>query len=79
MITRRHILRGSAATLLAPLVLTSAGAQEPARATVLFDAFGEPSNLKRVGVIQSSLSTAAGVSCSTPEERARGSPTTFLR
>jgi 7,8-dihydropterin-6-yl-methyl-4-(beta-D-ribofuranosyl)aminobenzene 5'-phosphate synthase len=47
MITRRHLMRGSGATLLAPLVLTGAGAQEPARATVLFDAFGEPSNLKR--------------------------------
>jgi 7,8-dihydropterin-6-yl-methyl-4-(beta-D-ribofuranosyl)aminobenzene 5'-phosphate synthase len=47
MITRRHLLRGSAATLLAPLVLTGAGAQEPARVTVLYDAFGEPSNLKR--------------------------------
>jgi len=47
MITRRHLLRGSGATLLAPLLLTRAGAQEPARATVLFDAFGEPSSLKR--------------------------------
>ena len=47
MITRRRLLHGSAATLLAPLVLTGAGAQEPARATVLFDAFGKPSNLKR--------------------------------
>jgi 7,8-dihydropterin-6-yl-methyl-4-(beta-D-ribofuranosyl)aminobenzene 5'-phosphate synthase len=47
MITRRHLLRGSAATLIAPLVFTGAGAQQPARATVLFDAFGEPSNLKR--------------------------------
>jgi 7,8-dihydropterin-6-yl-methyl-4-(beta-D-ribofuranosyl)aminobenzene 5'-phosphate synthase len=47
MITRRHLLHGSAATLLGPLVLTRAGAQEPARATVLFDAFGEPSTLKR--------------------------------
>jgi 7,8-dihydropterin-6-yl-methyl-4-(beta-D-ribofuranosyl)aminobenzene 5'-phosphate synthase len=47
MITRRQLLHGSAATLLAPLVLPSASAQEPARATVLFDAFGNPSNLKR--------------------------------
>ena len=47
MITRRQLLHGSAATLLAPLVLTGASAQEPARATVLFDAFGNPSNLKR--------------------------------
>src|SRR5215471_19863280 len=47
MITRRRLLHGSDATLLAPLVLTGAGAQEPARATVLFDAFGNPSNLAR--------------------------------
>ena len=47
MITRRHLVRGSAAALFAPLVFTGAGAQEPARATVLFDAFGKPSNLKR--------------------------------
>ena len=47
MITRRHLLRGSAATLIVPLVCMGASAQEPARATILFDAFGEPSNLKR--------------------------------
>jgi hypothetical protein len=40
-------LRGSAATLIVPLVCMGASAQEPARATILFDAFGEPSNLKR--------------------------------
>jgi hypothetical protein len=47
MITRRHLLRGSAATLIVPLVCMGASAQEPAHATILFDAFGAPSNLKR--------------------------------
>ena len=47
MVTRRNLLAGSVATLLAPFVLRSACAQEHARATVLFDAFGKPSNLTR--------------------------------
>ena len=51
MMTRRHLLAGSAASLavpFAPLSLRAAGAAEQAsRATVLFDAFGEPSGLKR--------------------------------
>jgi 7,8-dihydropterin-6-yl-methyl-4-(beta-D-ribofuranosyl)aminobenzene 5'-phosphate synthase len=51
MMTRRRLLVGSAASLaapLAPLSLRAAGAAEQAsRATVLFDAFGAPSGLKR--------------------------------
>jgi 7,8-dihydropterin-6-yl-methyl-4-(beta-D-ribofuranosyl)aminobenzene 5'-phosphate synthase len=48
MITRRHLLAGSAATLLAPFPAGAAYAQtSPARITVLYDAFGKPSNLKR--------------------------------
>lgn len=48
MLTRRHVLAGSAATLAAPLLLQSTYAQaQPARLTVLFDAFGKPSSLKR--------------------------------
>jgi 7,8-dihydropterin-6-yl-methyl-4-(beta-D-ribofuranosyl)aminobenzene 5'-phosphate synthase len=48
MITRRHWLAGSAATLLAPFAVGAACAQAPAaRLTVLFDAFGKPSSLKR--------------------------------
>ena len=45
--TRRELLAGSAATLLAPFIVRSASAQGPSRATVLFDAFGKPSNLAR--------------------------------
>jgi 7,8-dihydropterin-6-yl-methyl-4-(beta-D-ribofuranosyl)aminobenzene 5'-phosphate synthase len=48
MITRRHILSGSAAAILAPLVGGTAKSQEPAaKVTILFDAFGKPSDLKR--------------------------------
>ena len=51
MMTRRHLLAGSAASLavpFAPLSLRAAGAAEQAsRATLLFDAFGAPSGLKR--------------------------------
>src|ERR1044072_1537458 len=47
MITRRQLLSGSAAAMLVPLMRTSAFTEEPARATILFDAFGAPSNLKR--------------------------------
>jgi 7,8-dihydropterin-6-yl-methyl-4-(beta-D-ribofuranosyl)aminobenzene 5'-phosphate synthase len=47
MLTRRKLLAGSSATLLAPFVIPKARAQEQARATVLFDAFGKPSNLRR--------------------------------
>jgi 7,8-dihydropterin-6-yl-methyl-4-(beta-D-ribofuranosyl)aminobenzene 5'-phosphate synthase len=51
MMTRRDLLVGSAASLaapFAPLSLRPAGAADQAsRATVLFDAFGAPSGLKR--------------------------------
>src|SRR5215469_11518429 len=48
MITRRHILSGSAAAILMPLVGGTAMSQEPAaKVTILFDAFGKPSDLKR--------------------------------
>ena len=48
MITRRHMLAGSAATLAAPAILGTAFAQgAAARITILVDAFGEASNLKR--------------------------------
>jgi 7,8-dihydropterin-6-yl-methyl-4-(beta-D-ribofuranosyl)aminobenzene 5'-phosphate synthase len=48
MITRRNILSGSAAAIFAPLVGGMAISQEPAaKVTVLFDAFGKPSDLKR--------------------------------
>jgi 7,8-dihydropterin-6-yl-methyl-4-(beta-D-ribofuranosyl)aminobenzene 5'-phosphate synthase len=47
MVTRRNLLAASAATLVAPFVIRRACAQEPTRATVLFDAFGKPSNLAR--------------------------------
>ena len=48
MITRRHLLAGSAATLVAPFAVRTAMAQtQAARVTILFDAFGRPSDLKR--------------------------------
>lgn len=48
MITRRRFLAASSASLLAPCVVAPACAQgSPARVTVLFDAFGKPSALKR--------------------------------
>jgi len=47
MVTRRNLLAGSAATLLVPFVIRNASAQASTRATVLFDAFGKPSNLGR--------------------------------
>jgi 7,8-dihydropterin-6-yl-methyl-4-(beta-D-ribofuranosyl)aminobenzene 5'-phosphate synthase len=48
MITRRHLLAGSAATILAPPSIgTVYGAESPARITTVFDAFGKPSDLKR--------------------------------
>ncbi len=48
MLSRRHVLAGSGATLAGPLVLgTSLDQAQPARLTVLFDAFGKPSSLKR--------------------------------
>lgn len=48
MLSRRHVLAGSGATLAGPLVLgTSLAQAQPARLTVLFDAFGKPSSLKR--------------------------------
>jgi 7,8-dihydropterin-6-yl-methyl-4-(beta-D-ribofuranosyl)aminobenzene 5'-phosphate synthase len=48
MITRRHLLAASAATLVAPLTVRTASAQtQAARVTILFDAFGRPSDLRR--------------------------------
>jgi hypothetical protein len=49
MVTRRHLLLGSAAaSLFSAFAVTSSSAQTPAaRVTILFDAFGKPSNLKR--------------------------------
>src|SRR5438552_3533990 len=48
MMTRRRLLAGSAATVVGPLASRIALAEESSgRATVLFDAFGKPSNLKR--------------------------------
>src|SRR3954447_25767568 len=48
MITRRHLLSGSATALLTPPLLNSVfAAGETAQATVLFDAFGKVSDLKR--------------------------------
>jgi 7,8-dihydropterin-6-yl-methyl-4-(beta-D-ribofuranosyl)aminobenzene 5'-phosphate synthase len=48
MMTRRRLLAGSTAAVVGPLVSRIALAEESAgRATVLFDAFGKPSNLKR--------------------------------
>ncbi len=45
--TRRQLLSGAAATLLAPPSVGTAAAQQPARVTILFDAFGKPSDLQR--------------------------------
>jgi 7,8-dihydropterin-6-yl-methyl-4-(beta-D-ribofuranosyl)aminobenzene 5'-phosphate synthase len=48
MISRRHVLAGSAATLFAASAIEGAAAQTPAsRVTILFDAFGRPSELRR--------------------------------
>src|SRR5215218_2124191 len=48
MITRRHVLAGAAVASVAPLLISTAWAQAPAdRITILFDAFGKPSDLKR--------------------------------
>src|SRR5262249_46749976 len=48
MITRRHVLLGSAATAFAPLMGRAAlGQAASSRVTILFDAFGKPSDLKR--------------------------------
>lgn len=47
MISRRYLLTGSAAALAAPALITRATAQSPARATIICDAFGKPSDLKR--------------------------------
>ena len=47
MITRRQVIAGSAATL-ATMAISAASAQtQPARVTILFDAFGRPSDLRR--------------------------------
>jgi 7,8-dihydropterin-6-yl-methyl-4-(beta-D-ribofuranosyl)aminobenzene 5'-phosphate synthase len=48
MMTRRHLLAGSSAALAARFVMSPAHAQgAPAQITILFDAFGKPSALKR--------------------------------
>src|SRR5215813_11678614 len=48
MITRRQWLLGSSGALLMPFATNLISAQEsPARVTILFDAFGKPSALKR--------------------------------
>lgn len=48
MITRRHVLAGSTVALVAPFGVRTALAQtQTAGVTILFDAFGKPSNLKR--------------------------------
>src|SRR5688572_23467793 len=49
MITRRHLLAGSTAAIIAPFTACAASAQTaaPARVTILFDAFGRPSDLRR--------------------------------
>jgi len=48
MITRRRVLAGSGAMLLAPMISSVGYAEDaPAKLTVLFDAFGKPSDLKR--------------------------------
>jgi 7,8-dihydropterin-6-yl-methyl-4-(beta-D-ribofuranosyl)aminobenzene 5'-phosphate synthase len=48
MITRRDVVAGSAATMLAASTISTVSAGESAaRITTLFDAFGKPSNLKR--------------------------------
>jgi 7,8-dihydropterin-6-yl-methyl-4-(beta-D-ribofuranosyl)aminobenzene 5'-phosphate synthase len=44
MITRRYLLAGSAAAMIAP---TAFGQSPPARITTILDAFGKPSDLKR--------------------------------
>jgi 7,8-dihydropterin-6-yl-methyl-4-(beta-D-ribofuranosyl)aminobenzene 5'-phosphate synthase len=45
MICRRKIVLGAAATLLSPL--PGLAQAQPARVTILYDAFGKPSALKR--------------------------------
>lgn len=48
MITRRNVLTGSAAAILASFSVSPVfGAESPARITTVFDAFGKPSDLKR--------------------------------
>lgn len=48
MITRRHLLASSAATIVAPFIVSGASAQTQAgRITILFDAFGRSSDLRR--------------------------------
>jgi metallo-beta-lactamase superfamily protein len=47
MITRRHLLAASAASLCSSFIVAHASAETPAaRVTVLYDAFGKPSPLK---------------------------------
>jgi len=49
MITRRYALSAFGASMLAPFVPITLTAQDSvARVTVLFDAFGKPSDLKHV-------------------------------
>src|SRR5262245_52364344 len=48
MITRRHVLAGSTVALVVPFgVRTTLAQTQTAGVTILFDAFGKPSNLKR--------------------------------
>jgi len=47
MITRRHLMAGSAAAALATFSIKTNAGEEAARITTIFDAFGKPSALKR--------------------------------
>jgi 7,8-dihydropterin-6-yl-methyl-4-(beta-D-ribofuranosyl)aminobenzene 5'-phosphate synthase len=47
MLTRRHFLGSSSAALLATATSGASAQAQPARVTILFDAFGKPSNLRR--------------------------------
>jgi 7,8-dihydropterin-6-yl-methyl-4-(beta-D-ribofuranosyl)aminobenzene 5'-phosphate synthase len=47
MITRRHLVGSSAAALITTVVHGAPAQPQPARVTILFDAFGRPSELRR--------------------------------
>ena len=49
MIGRRHFLTGSAAALAATAVRDVSAQPQPAQITILFDAFGKPSDRLRAG------------------------------
>ena len=51
MIARRLFLKGSAAALLAATPGGISAQQQRAQVTILFDAFGKPSDLKEAGAI----------------------------